>query len=214
MKENQPWSITEKPGLKKIVPRGFYMMTVVNNEDQRRLHPLKFTLWVAIASILMMFAGLTSAYIVKSNFTGWRTMVLPGIFWVSTLVIVLSSLSMHFALKAFKSSEMQRYRMFLAATLVLGILFLVCQVLGFTELWAQNIKFKGASGAGQFFYAIVGLHALHILGGVVALTVMVVRTLTGKTKSYNRIPVEAMSIYWHFIDILWVYLMFFFFITS
>lgn len=189
-------------------------MTVVNNEDQRRLHPLKFTLWVAIASILMMFAGLTSAYIVKSNFTGWRAMTVPGIFWISTIVIILSSVSMHFALRAFKRNEMQRYRLLLAGTLVLGTGFIICQVLGFMELWSLNIKFRGASGAGQFFYAIVGLHALHIIGGLIALSVMLIRTVTGKIKSYNRIPVEAMTIYWHFVDILWVYLMFFFFITS
>lgn len=189
-------------------------MELVSSEQHKRLHPHKFTLWVAMASIIMMFAGLTSAFIVKSNLTGWRTMVLPKVFWVSTVVILASSVTMQMATKAFKAREMLRYRSLITTTFVLGLVFVVCQVFGFFDLWNQNIRFKGSSGAGQFFYAIAGLHALHILGGVVALAVMLIRSVAGKTKHYNSTPVEVMGMYWHFVDLLWLYLLIFFLIVG
>ena len=187
---------------------------IANKEQHKKLHPHKFTLWVAIASIMMMFAGLTSAFIVKSNFTGWRTIVLPKVFWISTLLILASSATMYFALKAFRNRQMQHYRALMAATMFLGVLFILCQILGFQDLWAHNIKFRGSSGAGQFFYAITGLHALHVVGGIAALAVLLVKSWVGQTKFYGAAPVEVMSIYWHFIDILWVYLMIFFLIVG
>jgi len=190
------------------------IVTTVAQEQNNKLHPLKFTLWVAIASIIMMFAGLTSAYIVKSNFSGWRTMAIPKIFWVSTVVILLSSITIFLALKKFKNREMQKYRALLGATLILGLLFIVYQFVGYAELWSQNIRFKGSSGAGQFFYVITGLHALHVLGGFVAMAIMFFRSFFGKTKSYSVVPLEVMGIYWHFVDILWIYLMVFFLITA
>ncbi|MFT4093549.1 MAG: heme-copper oxidase subunit III [Niabella sp.] len=189
-------------------------MDIVSNEQHKRLHPHKFTLWIAIASIIMMFAGLTSAFIVKSNLTGWRTIVLPKLFWVSTAVILSSSVTMHLAIKAFKSRNMQQYRSLMAATFVLGLVFVVCQIFGFADLWAHNIRFKGSSGAGQFFYAIAGLHALHVLGGVTALVIMLARSFMGKVKLYSAVPVEVMGMYWHFVDILWLYLLIFFIIVG
>ena len=188
--------------------------TIVSNEQHKRLHPHKFTLWVAIASMVMAFAGLTSAFIVKSNLTGWRTIEIPTIFWVSTIVILASSVTMQMATKAFKSREMQRYRTLMVTTFVLGLAFVICQIVGFRELWDQNIRFKGSSGAGQFFYAITGLHALHVLGGIVALIVMAVKSFIGKTKLYSAVPVEVMGMYWHFVDLLWLYLLIFFIIVG
>lgn len=189
-------------------------MDIVSADQNKRIHPHKFTLWVAMASMLMMFAGLTSAFIVKSNLTGWRTIELPKIFWVSTAVMLLSSVTVQVAVKTFKARNMQRYRTMMAITFALGLVFVVCQILGFLELWDQNVRFKGSSGAGQFLYAIAGLHALHVIGGVVALTVMVIRSLTGRLKLYSAIPVEVMAMYWHFVDLLWVYLLVFFIIVG
>jgi cytochrome c oxidase subunit 3 len=167
-----------------------------------------------MASMIMMFAGLTSAFIVKSSLTGWRTVELPRVFWVSTAFILVSSITIQMAVKAFKGREMQRYRTLMGVTFVLGVAFVVCQIMGFSELWNQNVRFKGSSGAGQFFYAIAGLHALHVIGGMVALLIMVVRSLAGKTKLYSAVPVEVMSIYWHFVDLLWLYLLIFFIIVG
>ena len=114
------------------------------SQQRKKIHPHKFTLWVAIASILMMFAGLTSAFIVKSNQVGWRDIEMPKVFWVSTAVILMSSLTMQMALSSFKQREMNKYRMLIGVTFVLGIAFVVLQWFGFQELWEQQkITFKG-----------------------------------------------------------------------
>lgn len=184
-------------------------LSIVSTEQRKKIHPHKFIMWVAIASILMMFAGLTSAYIVKSNQAAWKEVVMPKIFWASTAVILFSSLVVQMALRSFKQREMQRYRLLIAFTFILGIGFVILQWFGFMQLWDQQVTFKG-SGAGQFLYVIFGLHAVHVLGGVIALMVMFVKAFFGRTKFYGSVQVEVMATYWHFVDILWIYLFVFF----
>lgn len=184
-------------------------MNTVSIEQKKKIHPHKFVMWVAIGSILMMFAGLTSAYIVKSNQAYWQDVTMPKIFWASTAVILISSLTMQMALRSFKQREMQRYRLLLGLTFVLGVSFVILQFFGFMQLWDQQVTFKG-SGAGQFLYVIFGLHAAHVIGGVIALMIMFVKAFFGRTKLYSAIPVEVMKTYWHFVDILWIYLFVFF----
>ena len=173
------------------------------------MHPHKFLLWVAMGSLIMMFAGLTSAFIVKSNQVGWKSVTLPSVFWFSTLAIVLSSGSVQLALRCFREREMARYRVWVGVTLVLGILFVVLQWNGFSNLWDQQITFRG-SGAGQFLYVIFGLHALHVVGGVVALSMLLAKAFFGRIKIYSSVPVEIAAMYWHFVDLLWIYLLLFF----
>lgn len=189
-------------------------METVMNQQKKKLHPHKFTLWVAIASILMMFAGLTSAFIVKSNLVGWRNIEVPKIFWVSTGVILVSSLALQMALRAFRQREMNQYRLLMGLTFVLGSVFVVLQWIGFKSLWDQGIHFTGSAGAGQFLYIIFGLHALHVLGGIIALLVMIIKAFFGKIKLYSAVPVEVVATYWHFVDILWIYLLVFFLIIG
>ena len=179
------------------------------NEQRKKIHPHKFTLWVALGSIIMMFAGLTSAYVVKRDQPGWTTFSIPKAFWYSTAVILISSLTIQMALKAFKEREMQRYRNLLTTTAILGILFVILQWMGFRQIWNTGITFKG-SGGGQFLYIIAGLHAVHVLGGILALVVMFAKAFASKVRSYNSVPVELMSTYWHFVDLLWLYLFIFF----
>lgn len=177
--------------------------------QRQRLHPHKFTLWVAIASIIMMFAGLTSAYIVKSNQANWEEVRTPVEFWYSTGAMLLSSLTIQMALRAFKQREMRAFRGLMAATLLLGVVFVYFQWKGFNWMWDNGVHFRGA-GAGQFLYIIAGLHGLHVVGGIIALLVMLGKAFVGRTKSYDSVPVEVMSTYWHFVDALWLYLLVFF----
>lgn len=179
----------------------------------KRIHPHKFTMWVAIGSIVMMFAGLTSAFIVKSNQVGWQTITMPKVFWVSTAVIIISSITLQMALRSFKQREMNQYRLLIGLTLLLGIAFIILQWLGFQQLWEQKITFKG-SGAGQFLYVIFGLHALHVIGGLIALVIMFIKAFVGRTKLYSSVPVEVMATYWHFVDLLWLYLLVFFLVIG
>ena len=188
-------------------------MNTVSLEQKKRMHPHKFTLWVAIGSIVMMFAGLTSAFIVKSNQTNWVPVDIPVVFWISTAVIIGSSLTVQMALRSFKQRRMQEYRLLIGLTLLLGIAFVVLQWMGFQQLWEQNITFKGG-GAGQFLYVIFGLHAIHVLGGVVTLFVMFIKAFVGKTKLYSSVPVEVAATYWHFVDLLWLYLLIFFLVIG
>lgn len=175
---------------------------------QNKIHPHKFTLWVGIGSILMMFAGLTSAYIVKRNQANWETFNIPVAFWYSTAIIVASSFTMMAALKAFRERAMRKYRMLMATTMLLGVLFIATQFLGFSSLWKQGITLQ-ANVAYSFLYVIVGLHAVHVIGGVIALIVMSLKAFSTRTRNYSVVPVEVMSTYWHFVDVLWVYLLIF-----
>ena len=189
-------------------------MNTVRMETKKRMHPHKFTLWVAIGSLLKMFAGLTSAFIVKSNQVNWKPVALPGIFWASTAAIVLSSITIQMALRSFKQHDRNQYRLLLATTLVLGLAFIALQWVGFSTLWNQyHITFKGA-GAGQFLYVIFGLHALHVLGGIIALLVIFLRGFMGSVKVYSSVPMEVAATYWHFVDLLWIYLLVFFLIVG
>ena len=183
-------------------------MSTVAIAPKNKLHPHKFTLWVGIGSILMMFAGLTSAYVVKRNQANWISFEIPLMFWVSTAAIILSSISLYLAAKSFKERGMSRYRMLMTVTLGLGVLFILLQVIGFKQLWNQGLTLQ-TNVAYSFLYVIVGLHALHVIGGIIALIVMSLKAFSVKTRSYSSIPVELISTYWHFVDILWVYLLIF-----
>jgi cytochrome c oxidase subunit III len=175
---------------------------------KEKLHPHKFTLWVAIGSILMMFAGLTSAYIVKRNQANWQTFSLPVAFWYSTVIVILSSFTMWLALKSFKERAMSKYRLLMLITVILGAAFIVLQIIGFQQLWYKGITLQ-ANVSYSFLYIIVGLHALHVIGGVIALIVMSLMAFSSKKRNYSSVPVEVMSTYWHFVDILWLYLLLF-----
>ncbi|HMO62541.1 MAG TPA: heme-copper oxidase subunit III [Ferruginibacter sp.] len=183
-------------------------MATMAMEQRKRIHPHKFTLWVAIASILMMFAGLTSAYIVKRNQANWFTFDLPKVLWYSTVVIIVSSVTIWMAERQFKQREMMAYRRLLTVTFLLGLLFVALQVIGFTTMWKNGLTLQKNVSI-SFLYIIVGLHAVHVLGGVVALMVMFAKAFSRKVRNYNSVPVEVMSTYWHFVDILWIYLLVF-----
>ncbi|WP_336517253.1 cytochrome c oxidase subunit 3 [Pollutibacter soli] len=187
-------------------------MAEVMSLQRKRTHPHKFLLWVAIGSIIMMFAGLTSAYIVKRSQAGWIMLEIPTIFWYSTVTILLSSVAVHFAVKAFKDRNIPKYKQMVWITAVLGIAFLIMQIIGFMQFSRMDIRLVGAgsNASYSFLLAIAGLHAVHVLGGVIALTVIGIRAMSARSKSYNAVPVEVVATYWHFVDILWIYLILFF----
>jgi len=177
-------------------------------QEKQKLHPHKFTLWIALASIVMMFAGFTSAFIIKRSQANWVTFDLPRIFWYSTAVIIASSLTIIASRNYFRQRQMQQYRLWLLFTLILGVAFVSMQYIGFTQLWRNGITLT-RSVSFSFLYILVGMHALHVIGGIVALTVRLIRAYSTKVKNYNLVPVDLMNIYWHFVDILWIYLLVF-----
>jgi cytochrome c oxidase subunit 3 len=187
-------------------------MANVMNVQRERIHPHKFTLWVGIGSIIMMFAGLTSAYIVKRSQSGWVMLEIPILFWVSTVTILLSSVCIHLALKNFRKRNLERYRQLLLLTLLLGIAFLVMQVSGFYMYREMDIRLTGAgsNASHSFILAIAGLHGIHVLGGIVALAYIAFKSYSVSRREYNIVPAEIIATYWHFVDLLWLYLIVFF----
>jgi cytochrome c oxidase subunit III len=178
-------------------------------DQNKKIHPHKFILWVGIGSIIMMFAGLTSAYIVKREQPGWTSYTMPIAFYYSTTVLLISSLTIFLAAKSFIERRMIRYRKLVLTTAILGLVFMLLQWFGFRHLWLSGITFHG-SGAGQFLYIIAGLHAVHVLGGVIALFTVYIRARNTRIRSYNVVPVDVVGTYWHFVDLLWIYLFIFF----
>jgi len=188
------------------------MMATMTSPERKRLHPHKFTMWVALASIVMMFAGLTSAYIVKKANANWLEFRLPDVFWYSTVVILVSSVTMHLSVKYFKAREMSRYRVLIGITTMLGILFVVLQLIGFQQIEAGGVPLFGidSNPSASFIGIIGGLHGIHMLGGVIALVVIFLRAYIGKRKVYGSTGIEIVATYWHFVDALWIYLFIFF----
>ena len=174
-------------------------------DQKQRIHPHKFTVWIAIASIVMMFAGLTSAYIVKRNQANWLTFELPLAFWYSTAVIVLSSITMKLSQNYFVTREMPRYRKMLTITMLLGIVFVALQIIGFYQLFNSGVTFT-RNVSFSFLYTLVGLHAVHVIGGIIALIAMFFKIFSTKSRNYSVVPVEMMTTYWLFVDLLWIYL--------
>ena len=198
-----------------------------SSDGRKKIHPHKFALWVAMASISMMFAGLTSAYVVRQAQGNWRYYNIPLVFWVSTAAIVLSSITMVMAIRAYKKRQMGQYKMVISATLVLGLLFGLMQCYGFYLLFhnAQPVRINGLVGDAQvvrvngnpsesFLYIIAGLHLLHVLGGIIALIFVYLRSFRKNIKVYDATGLEIVGGYWHFVDILWVYLFIFFLVNQ
>jgi cytochrome c oxidase subunit III len=182
----------------------------------KKIHPHKFALWVAMASIIMAFSGLISAYLVKMSQSNWLLFNLPSIFTISTVVIIASSATMFFAERAFKQRQLPTYRLLITITAILGIIFMVLQVKGFftTEHLGVKIIGKGANASGSFLGVIAGFHILHVLGGVIILIVQFLRAFNTKNRFYSAVPVEITAMYWHFVDVLWIVLFIFFLIAK
>lgn len=168
-------------------------------------------LWIGIVSIVMLFAGLTSAYVVRAQNGNWLVFQLPPIMLISTAVIVTSSLTMFLAQRAIKKDNYQLTSIALLATLLLGIAFFYTQYAGWKQLSAQGIYFAGkfSNAAGSFLIVIAFLHLLHMIGGLIALAVSLTKALLKKYSSSDSLGIELTAIYWHFLDILWVYLFLF-----
>ena len=172
--------------------------------ESSKMNPVKFTLWIAIGSICMMFAALTSAYIVKKNQGNFLEFDFPVMFMISTAVILFSSISMQLAYKSFKDKKLSRYRTYIVFTLLLGIVFFILQIVGFKDLQFNHIALVGqmSNSSASFFFVIVGLHLVHIIGGVIALLIRIFK----KSAADSLNSVEMTTTYWHFVDILWLYL--------
>ncbi len=185
-------------------------LTIQENAGRNKIHPYKFAVWVGCGSILMMFASLTSAYVVRQAAGNWLEFQLPAIFKMSTLVILLSSATLHASFIAFKKEKEKQYKSLLVVTYLLAILFFVFQYQGWVALSESGVPFT-LNPSGDFIYVISWFHAAHVVGGLAALTVALIHAfgLKFKTTPKRKIRFELTLTYWHFVDFLWVYLFIF-----
>ncbi|MEM7102648.1 MAG: cytochrome c oxidase subunit 3 [Bacteroidota bacterium] len=187
------------------------MQLTINKEQQALLHARKFTMYLGIAGMVMLFAALTSAYLVRRSAGNWLEFGLPSVFYISTIVIVLSSLTMHGSVRAYKKGNERGYISLLGTTVILAIAFLVFQFQGWMELNEIGVYLQTNPSA-SFLFVITGLHAAHVVGGVAALIVAMIKAAKLKfrvtPKRLNGLQITA--IYWHFVDVLWIYLIIFF----
>lgn len=191
----------------KIKPSPLYKPEL-KAAQQKASKPL---LWIGILSIMMLFAGITSAYVVRADNGNWLLFNLPNAFFLSTAVIVTSSITLFFALQMAKKNNRKGTTLGLLATFFLGILFAYLQYVGWGELYSKNIVFAGktANASGSFLYLITFLHLLHLFAGLISVLITLKNSIKGKYNAENTLGLELCSIYWHFLDILWVYLFLF-----
>lgn len=184
-------------------------MTIKQSKGTKA-NPQQFALWVGMAAIIMMFGAFTSAYIVKHAAGGWLEFPMPSIFYFSTVVLVASSITLHLSYLAYKRQNEMPYKMLLVVSLILGLVFIVLQYSGWSELFNMGVDIK-ANVSGSFFYLITGVHALHILAGVAAIIVALIHAFTLKFRygEKRKSRFQLVVHYWHFVDVLWVYLFIF-----
>lgn len=192
------------------------MYQTVRNEYQRsNIHPHKLALWVAIGSIVMMFVSITSAYVVRRAAGNWLEFRLPDIFLLNSLVILASSLTLHLSYTAFQKGRERAYKGLMLLTMALGLLFVGLQYQGWVALDAIGATFT-INPSSSFVYVISGMHAAHVLGGIAALSVALIHAfvLPYKPTERRRHRFSLVVQYWHFVDLLWLYLVGFFLVQS
>jgi len=191
------------------------IQTVSKQYNRNKIHPHKFALWVAIGSIIMMFVSITSAYVVRRASGNWYEFKLPDIFFLNTLVIIVSSVTLQLSYNAFTKGNEKLYKGMMLATFVLGLAFVGLQYQGWVAMDAMGATFT-INPSSSFVYVISGMHVAHVLGGIAALMVALIHafTLPFKPTQRRRDRFSLVVQYWHFVDFLWVYLIGFFMLQS
>lgn len=167
-------------------------------------------MWVAMASILMMFTALTSAYIVRSGSSNdWQPLAMPRVMWLSTALIIVSSITLETARRKLKEAFLSAHRRWLLASFGLGIAFLLSQLFAWRQLVRQGI-YVSSNPHSSFFYLLTATHGVHLVAGLMALLFMALRTRRSNPDELaiakGQAAADAMALYWHFLDVLWVYL--------
>jgi len=170
-----------------------------------RIPTMKVLLWLSMVSMVMMFAGLTSGYIVRQAESNWNVFELPDVFYFSTVFIFLSSISMHWAWLSVKKNNIAGLRTGLMITLGLGLAFCFTQFTAWSKLVEMGIFFTG-NPSGSFLYVLTGLHLIHLIAGITYLMYVTMRSIQGHYNSGNNLPIQLCAIFWHFLDGLWIYL--------
>lgn len=192
------------------------MEMVASPKKIKRIHPKKFALWTAMVSMIMLFSAFTSAYLVRKAAGNWLSFPIVEEFFYSTRVILSSSVILHVAYKAFVAKNYGLYKVLLTVGFVLGISFVALQYMGWLALNDMGI-FISTNQSSSFFVLLIGAHALHVIGGITALMISWIYALKRSTQAWTpkgQLRLELTFTYWHFVDILWLYLLLFLWIQQ
>jgi cytochrome c oxidase subunit 3 len=188
------------------------MGMTINEHKERTSRSYKLILLFAMVSMFMMFAGLTSAFVVSKSRADWlKDFQIPTAFYISTVVILCCSVTFHLAKKAIQKDNRNATTSFLLATLALGILFVILQFVGFRQIVDNGYYFTGSASSitSTFLYVVTILHLAHLAGGVISLLIIIYNHFKQKYNSTQTLGIELGAMYWHFLDFLWVYLFLF-----
>jgi cytochrome c oxidase subunit 3 len=190
------------------------MITQLSEEQKVKTRSYKLIIWFGMISIVMLFSGLISAFIVSSSRKDWfKDVVLPtGFFW-STLIIILSSLTFQLALKYMKKDNRLMTTYLLSTTLGLGILFAFLQYYGFMQFTKQGFYVTGPSSnvTVSLIIIIIFMHLLHLFGGLISLFIIIYNHYKQRYNSVQTSGIQLGTLYWHFLGFLWILLFLFFY---
>ncbi len=183
-------------------------MTTFEEQKKKSAKPL---LWISMISMAMIFAGLTSAYVVRKAEGNWLDFEFPIWFYLSTVFIILSSFTINWAKKSIKNDELEKAKKGFNYTLILGLAFALSQYITWKVLYTNGVYFTGpgSNASGSFLYVLTLMHLFHLGGGLLALVYTTYKAKKGAYSSNNYLGVELCSIFWHFLDFLWLYLFLF-----
>lgn len=188
------------------------MKMSIDEYNERSARSKKMLLWFAMISMFMTFAGLTSAYVVSASRPDWaETFKLPDAFIISTVVILLSSVTFHLAKTATKKGNSSMATAYLLATLALGLGFVFCQFYGFQKIIESGYFFTGPESTvtTSFVYIVAVVHLAHLFAGLIVLLVVIYNHFKQKYNPSQTLGIELGAMFWHFLDVLWLYLFLF-----
>lgn len=165
----------------------------------------QLALWVLLTGIIMLFAGLTSAYIVLRGVPAWQNIQLPSLLWPNTAVLLLSSLTIELSRRAVRRNHVASMNRWLGISALLGVTFIAGQLAAWRQLVNAGVYLPSTLQSG-FFYILTGLHGIHITGGIIALGYVMYKALGNRLSAFSHQPLKLCATYWHFMDALWVYL--------
>lgn len=188
------------------------MGMTISEYKERTSKSYKLILLFSMVSMFMMFAGLTSAFVVSKSRADWlKDFQLPTAFYFSTAVILGCSVTFHLAKKAILKDNRSETTLLLVSTFALGVLFIILQFVGFQQIVDNGYFFTGSASSitSTFLYVVTIVHLAHLAGGMVSLLIIIYNHLKQKYNSTQILGIELGAMYWHFLDLLWVYLFLF-----
>ena len=192
----------------------FQMENNIDNNKSKVDRSKKMMLWFGMISLTMSFLGITSGYIVSKERADWLTdFQIPEAFYISLFIILFSSITFYFAKKYVIAQQKKQGMIFLIITFLLGVTFITLQFKGFSEIISSGYFFTGSESTitTSFIYLVVLLHLTHMLAALISVLVVIYNHYKQRYTIGNTVGIEIAATFWHFVDVLWIYLFLFFY---